>query len=113
MFSKEIFGTRLKQLRNDKKINQIELAETLGITRTQISDIENGKTTTSMERLLIIADYFNVSTDYLIGKTDIVKTDYGIDVEIPSDPTELEAAIARLGETVEALKVALEKRRSQ
>lgn len=71
MFSKSIFSERIKSLRKTNKVTQDTLAELLGVTRTQISDIENGKTTTSLERICILADYFNVSLDYLTGRSDL------------------------------------------
>lgn len=70
MFSKNIFAARLKTLRKTKKCTQLTLANLLGITRTQISDLENGKTSTSIERLYMLADFFDVSIDYLVGRTD-------------------------------------------
>lgn len=70
MFAKEIFSTRLKELRKTTGISQQALATLLGVTKTQISDIENAKTTTSIERLYLLADYFHVSIDYLTGRTD-------------------------------------------
>ena len=70
MFSKEIFAYRFKQLRKAIGASQQSIADLLGVTKTQISDIENAKTTTSIERLYILADYFNVSIDYLTGRTD-------------------------------------------
>ena len=70
MFSKSIFSDRIKLLRTNNKVTQTVLAELLGVTKTQISDLENAKTTTSIERLYILADYFNVSIDYLVGRTD-------------------------------------------
>lgn len=70
MFSKEIFANRIKSLRKEKKITQNDLAELLKVTKTQISDLENAKTTTSIERLCTLADYFDVSLDYLVGRSD-------------------------------------------
>ncbi|MCL2077112.1 MAG: helix-turn-helix domain-containing protein [Oscillospiraceae bacterium] len=70
MFSRKIFGERLKQLRIEKKARQFNLAELLNVTRTQISDIENGKTTTTIEKLWLLADYFDVTIDYLVGRSD-------------------------------------------
>ena len=70
MFSRIIFGKRLKKLRKSKCITQTALAELLEVTKTQISDLENGKTTTSIERLYTLADYFDVSIDYLVGRSD-------------------------------------------
>jgi len=70
MFQKEIFGQRLHLLRKQSGATQVDLSELLGVTKTQISDLENGKTTTSLARLCLLCDYFNVSADYLLGRTD-------------------------------------------
>ena len=70
MFDIKIFGDRLRAAREQKGISQKSVAELLGVTRTQISDIENGKTGTSMARLVTLAEFYHVSTDYLLGITD-------------------------------------------
>ena len=70
MFDIKIFGERLRAAREQKGISQKSVAELLGVTRTQISDIENGKTGTSMARLVTLAEFDHVSTDYLLGITD-------------------------------------------
>ncbi len=70
MFKNNIFAERIKSLRKSKSVTQAVLAELLGVTKTQISDLENGKTTTSIERLYTLADYFDVSLDYLVGRSD-------------------------------------------
>lgn len=70
MFSKEIFGERVKALRIKKNIKQSELGEIVGLTYTAISDIERGRRTTTLEKLEALADYFDVSVDYLMGRTD-------------------------------------------
>jgi transcriptional regulator with XRE-family HTH domain len=70
LFDIIIFSNRLKELRKKNKVNQSYIAALLRVTKTQISDLENGKTTTSIERLYILADYFDVSIDYLVGRTD-------------------------------------------
>lgn len=69
-FETATFADRLKSLRKGKNVSQVVLAEGLGVTRTQISDMENGKTTTTIEKLVALADYFEVSLDYLVGRTD-------------------------------------------
>ena len=61
---------RLRKLRTDKKVNQTTIATLLGVTKTQISDLENNKVSTSIERLIKLADYFDVSLDYLVGRSD-------------------------------------------
>jgi transcriptional regulator with XRE-family HTH domain len=75
-FSKKTFSERLKELRKEKNISQAVLADGLNITKTQISDLENGKTTTSIEKLVALADYFEVSVDFLVGRTDKREINY-------------------------------------
>jgi transcriptional regulator with XRE-family HTH domain len=70
MFSHGDFSVRLKSIRKSHNLTQQDIASILNLTRTQISDMENGKTTTSLERLWKLADFFNVSIDYLVGRSD-------------------------------------------
>lgn len=70
MFSNEIFAERVKMLRKQQNIKQSELGEMVGLTYTAISDIERGRRTTTIEKLVAIADCFEVSIDYLVGRTD-------------------------------------------
>lgn len=70
MLLKEIFGERVKELRIKKNIKQSELGEIVGLSDNAISDIERGYRLTSMEKLEALADYFEVSVDYLMGRTD-------------------------------------------
>ena len=70
MFSKKDFGSRLRQLRTDNNENQKVLAELLHVTVTQVSDMENGKVTTTLEKLVLICEHYNVSSDYLLGLKD-------------------------------------------
>ena len=70
MFSKKIFAERIKILRTEKNIKQSELGEMVGLTSNAISDIERGRRTTTLEKLDTLADYFDVSVDYLMGRTD-------------------------------------------
>ncbi len=64
-------GRRLKKLREEKKLTQDELAEIFGISRVMIASIEQGTRGGSEKVLCTAADYFHVSTDYLLGRTDI------------------------------------------
>ena len=59
----------LKKLREGKNMNQTELAIALGVSRSTIGMYETGKREPDFETLEVIADYFNVSMDYLYGKT--------------------------------------------
>ncbi len=75
---KETFAKRLISLREQKNITQQELADELGITRQSLSLYEKAERTINIELLARIADFFNVSTDYLMGRTDIATLDESI-----------------------------------
>ena len=64
-----MFAQRLKDLRQEKKISQTELASALNISNRTISMYEQGNSEPNVEILLKIADYFNVTADYLICRT--------------------------------------------
>jgi len=61
---------RIKEIRKEKGLKQSELAKLLDTTQKTISDYENGISNPDLERLIKIADIFNVSTDYLLGRKD-------------------------------------------
>lgn len=63
----KIFGIRLKELRLKKDLQQKELAEVLNTKQQNISRWEKGEFEPSFEQLIEIAEFFNVSTDYLLG----------------------------------------------
>ncbi|HUN08365.1 MAG TPA: helix-turn-helix transcriptional regulator [Aggregatilineales bacterium] len=65
-----IVGSRLKALREAKNLNTEELAKVIGTVRQQISRYENEQTDVTSESLVKLADFFGVSTDYLLGRTD-------------------------------------------
>ena len=60
---------RLKELRKKKGISQLRLATDLNTTQNTISRYETGEREPGIDELIKIADYFNVSVDYLIGRT--------------------------------------------
>jgi repressor LexA len=66
---------RIKYLRAEKGISQNELAKALGLTQQAISAYENGLREPDLETLQKIADFFDVSLDYLLGRTDIRNSD--------------------------------------
>ncbi|KHO63394.1 SOS-response transcriptional repressors (RecA-mediated autopeptidases) [Thermoanaerobacter sp. YS13] len=66
---------RIRDLRTEKGISQNELAKALGLTQQAISAYENGLREPDLETLNKIANYFNVSIDYLLGRTDIRNSD--------------------------------------
>lgn len=65
-----MFSERIKKLRDEKNISQIDLAEYLGISQQALSKWENNKTEPDNDSLIKIAQYFNVSTDYLLGNSE-------------------------------------------
>ena len=66
----ELFAFRVKKLRKARKLSQQGLAEVLGLTQTAISGIESGLRTTTIEKLILLAQFFEISTDYLLGLKD-------------------------------------------
>lgn len=58
---------RLKELRKEKGLTQAELAKVLNTNQSQYGKYENGKTNLSLENSKILADFFGVSTPYLLG----------------------------------------------
>ena len=61
---------RLKELRKEKRISQLKLSLDLNRTQNTISRYENLEREADYKTLIKIADYFNVSIDYLLGRTD-------------------------------------------
>ncbi len=61
---------RLKELRTKRNISQVKLAMDLGMSQNSISRYETGEREADYETLIAIADYFGVSVDYLLGRTD-------------------------------------------
>lgn len=65
------FAERLKDLRTKRGYSQQDLAKKLGISKSTISMLEVGSRQPSKEMMELIADYFNVTLDYLMGKDDV------------------------------------------
>ena len=61
---------RLKELRIKRHISQVKLAMDLNMNQNSISRYENGEREADYETLIAFADYFGVSVDYLLGRTD-------------------------------------------
>ena len=64
------FAERLKDLRGEKQLGQVELAKELHVSKGIISLWENGLREPSMSSLITLALYFKVSIDYLVGLED-------------------------------------------
>lgn len=61
---------RLKELRKKRQLSQVRLAIDLNLNQNTISRYENGTREADYKTLILFADYFNVSIDYLLGRTD-------------------------------------------
>lgn len=66
-----IFQKRLKELRNAKGVSQITIAAALGITDRGYRKYEAGASEPTLSVLWKLADYFDVTVDYLIGRSDV------------------------------------------
>ena len=70
MQKKILFAERLSLLRKQAAISQKQLGEVIELSNKAICTLENGTRETSFEKLVLLAEYFQVSTDYLLGITD-------------------------------------------
>lgn len=76
-----MLANRLKYLRQTRELSQVQLAEKLGVKKQSISNWENDNIVPSIEMLVKIADFFGVSTDYLLERN----------VSVPDAPYTLDA----------------------
>ena len=67
-----IFPQRLKELRKSRGLNQSDLGKTLDVGKTTISNYETGYSAPDQENLCKIASFFNVTVDYLLGRSVVV-----------------------------------------
>lgn len=70
MFDSLIFAKRIRETRLSKRLSQDDLAKELGVTKTFVSDLERSRRTTTIEKLVAVADILDVSLDYLTGRSD-------------------------------------------
>lgn len=65
-----LIGEKIKELRKNSKITQEQLGNAIGVSKMAISYFEKGKKAPGRETLEKIADYFEVTTDYLLGRSE-------------------------------------------
>ena len=95
------FSDRLRKLRAENKLKQEELAKKFNTSKAAISNYENDYRKPTMDLISDLADFFGVSIDYIMGKTDIRK------IELPP---ELQEFIKKHGiDYIESAKFAHEK----
>lgn len=84
---KDIFGKRVKELRNKKGLSQDRVAQAIGISRSRYSHYENNRVEPDIELIRKIANYYDVKVDYLIGRTEIENDNENDELEkILDDP---------------------------
>ena len=66
----KIFAERLLELRSERGISQAKLAKDLGVSFSVVCYWETDRSEPTAINIVKIADYFNVSADYLLGRTD-------------------------------------------
>ncbi|CAI6302107.1 XRE family transcriptional regulator [Bacillus subtilis] len=84
MFNRQTLGTRLRELRQKHKLSQVDLAEKLNLNRSSIANYEAGRIMPPGDILMQIADAFEVTTDYLLGRdiSEEFKRPYYLDGQI-------------------------------
>lgn len=60
---------RIRALREDQNLRQIDVSQATGIDQKTLSNYETGRTRPDSEALILLADFFHVSIDYLVGRT--------------------------------------------
>ncbi len=63
-------GMRIKELRDEKKLTQRQLAKEIGVSNVTVMQWENGIITPKLDKLIKLSDYFGVSIDYLVGRDE-------------------------------------------
>lgn len=68
-----LFSDRLKLLKTNKKLLQKDIAAAIGISLRAYQYYETDTKEPTMSKLIALADYFNVSLDYLVGRSDVME----------------------------------------
>ena len=66
----QIFAERLRKVRTESGESRETLSKLLGVGVSQISEMENGRKGTTLERLVVLCRHYRVSADYLLGLSD-------------------------------------------
>ncbi|WP_249906102.1 helix-turn-helix domain-containing protein [Lactobacillus amylovorus] len=81
-FNRKILANNIKELRKQKKLNQIELAKQLNVSQQTIGAWETGRAIPGSDTLDTLANYFNVTTDYLLGRDIDQEPDHNDDTAV-------------------------------
>ena len=99
---------RIKSLRKKKGITQTELGEILGVGQKSISMIEKGMCNPTMPQLVMLSNYFNVSTDYIIKGEESAKDIEPIEREILKTIRDDRTLFGKLIKMLEAKKTVID-----
>ena len=95
---------RIKDLREDRDLRQIDVATATGIDQRSLSNYETGKTSPDAITILKLADFFGVTCDYLLGRTALnLQNSADIAFEMENVRTKLEKCTKELEEIQEML----------
>lgn len=98
------FASSLRQLRLDKNLRQEQVAKLIGVNKSAISTYENNTRQPSFDILVRLATLYRVSTDYLLGMTNIRSLDLsGLSDEEVSAVSELVAIMTKRNEQLNSL----------
>lgn len=84
-----IFARRIKALRKEKKKTQNDIAKLLGVLRSTYGEYERANIVPPMDRMKILADYYSVSVDYLIGTSNKPRENESVQKDISDSMTEM------------------------
>ena len=65
-----VFAEKIKELRKKNKVTQKAIAQAVDMTERAYQDLEYGKFKPNHDNIIRLADFFDVSADYLLGRTD-------------------------------------------
>ena len=77
-------GELLAELRHDRGLKQEELADILHLSKSTISSYERGQQLPPLDKLVCLADFFHVTTDYLLGRCDVSVSPDSLNAELLS-----------------------------
>lgn len=87
---KNFSANRIRSLREDRDLRQIDVAQATGIDQRSLSNYENGKTNPDSYAIIKLAEFFGVTCDYLLGVSD---TNFSTAKEVISELEQIEKRI--------------------
>ena len=91
-----MLAKKIRELRNEKGISQSSLANHLGLTQQAIAKWEKGIAEPDSVTLNKLASFFNVSVDFLLGRTNVRNSNNNVDEDFPDDVKVLMRSVSKL-----------------